>query len=81
LDILTPTQEKREKNPNKLSNKQAAPESRGEALPIQSVNKQAGRRKKAGWHLPSNLGEGKAYNSGCPVESSTGVGGKGHLPT
>jgi hypothetical protein len=50
-------------------------ESGGGALPTRTVNKHAGQRRQERQHLPSNLGEGKACNSGCPVESSTGVVG------
>jgi hypothetical protein len=41
-----------------------------------NVNKQAGHREQEKLNLPSNLGEGKAWNCGCSVESTTRVGGE-----
>jgi hypothetical protein len=53
-----------------------APESGEGAIPHGTVNKQAATEGRNGTTSPSVLGEGKACNSGCCVESTTGEGGR-----
>jgi hypothetical protein len=87
LDRLTPTQGKRKKNLNNkhiggkkkrhIAKRAGHPELQrvGEGhSPMWIVNKQSGQRRQEWRPLPSNLGVGKAWNSGCREENSPELG-------